>query len=120
MLRAAIQRREVDKQIELDDNEVLNVIEKSIKQSRDAADQFVKGRRQDLADKENQNIAVLQKYMPEALAENEIATLIDQALQETGASTMKDMGKVMAWLKPKVQGRADMGTVSAHIKERLS
>jgi len=120
MLRAAIQRKELDDKIDLDDEGVLVVIEKSIKQSRDAAEQFVKGERQDLADKENQNIDVLQEYMPEALGKDEIAQLIEDAMQQTSASSMKDMGKVMGLLKPQIQGRADMGSVSTLIKERLS
>ncbi len=119
MLRAAIQRKELDDKTELDDDGVLLVIEKSIKQSRDAADQFVKGERQDLADKENQNIDVLKKYMPEALDGHEIAQLIDDAMRQTGANSMKDMGKVMGLLKPQIQGRADMGLVSKLVKERL-
>jgi len=119
MLRAAIQRKELDDKTDLDDDGVLVVIEKSIKQSRDAANQFVKGERQDLADKENQGIEILQQYMPEALDEDEITQLIEDAMQQTGASSMKDMGKVMGLLKPKIQGRADMGSVSARIKEQL-
>jgi len=120
MLQAAIQRREVDERIKLDDSQVLSVVEKLIKQSRDAADQFIKGGRQELADKENQDIAVWQAYMPAQLSEQELDTLIKDAISATGASDIKDMGKVMGWLKPKIQGKADMGQVSGKIKAALS
>jgi uncharacterized protein YqeY len=120
MLRAAIQRREVDERISLDEDQVLAVIEKLIKQGRDAVEQFAKGGRQDLIDKENAQIEVLQTYLPEQLDEAELDALIEEAISSSGASTMKDMGKVMGLLKPKVQGRADMGAVSARIKARLS
>ena len=104
----------------LDDTQVLGVIDKLVKQSREAVEQFVKGARQDLADKENHQIAQWQKYLPQALSEAEVDKLIDGALQATDAASIKDMGKVMAALRPKLQGRADMGAVSAKIKARLS
>lgn len=120
MLMAAIQRREVDERIVLDDGQCLAVVEKLIKQSRDAADQFEKAGRQELVDKENQDIAVWQAYLPEQLSEEEVEALIKQAINETGAASMKEMGKVMGWLKPKLQGKADMGQVSGKIKSALS
>jgi uncharacterized protein YqeY len=120
MLRAAIQRREIDERVSLEEDQVLAVVEKLIKQGRDAVEQFAKGGRQDLIDKENAQIEVLQTYLPEQLDETELDALIDEAISSSGASTMKDMGKVMGLLKPKVQGRADMGAVSARIKARLS
>ena len=120
MLRAAIQRKEVDDQIQLDDEGVLQIIQKMIKQSTDAAEQFIQGSRQDLADKENQNIAVLKTYLPEQLSEDEISVIISKAMADTGAATMKDMGKVMALVKSQLQGRADMGAVSGKIKSLLS
>lgn len=120
MLQAAIQRREIDERIVLDDAQVLGVVDKIVKQSREAVEQFVKGGRQDLTDKENYQIAQWQTYLPQALSEAEVDKLIDDALQATGAASIKDMGKVMAMLKPKLQGRADMGAVSAKIKARLS
>lgn len=120
MLMAAIQRREVDERITLDDTQVMSVIEKIIKQSREAADQFAKGGRQDLVDKENRGIAVWQSYLPMPLSEAEIDQLVAQAISESGATTIKDMGKVVASLKSKVAGRADMGKVSGKVKERLS
>ena len=120
MLQAAIQRREVDERITLDDDQVMAVVEKLIKQSRDAVAQFTKGGREDLIDKENNAISVWQNYLPEPLDEAEVETLIKEAIAQTGASSMKDMGKVMGVLKPKLQGRADMGQVSARIKTALS
>ncbi len=120
MLQAAIQRREVDERIELDKEQCLAVVEKLIKQSRDAAEQFEKAGRQELVDKENQDIAVWQVYLPEQLSEQEVDALIKQAISETGATSMKEMGKVMGWLKPKLQGKADMGQVSGKIKSALS
>ena len=120
MLRAAIQRREVDEQVQLDDDGVLGVIQKQIKQSQDAAEQFKQGGRDDLAAKELVDIEVLKAYLPEQLSDSEVDTLIADAISETGASGMRDMGKVMGLLKPKLQGRADMGAVSGKIKAKLS
>lgn len=120
MLQAAVQRREVDERIELDDTQVISVIEKLIKQSRDAIAQYEKAGRQELADKEKADIDVWQSYLPEQLSEQEIDSLVAAAISETGASSMKDMGKVMGLLKPRLQGKADMGKVSAKIKAGLS
>jgi len=119
MVRAAVQRKEVDERIELDENGVIQVIQKMLKQCADAAGQFVQGGRQDLADKENANIAVLETYLPEKLGDDEVEQLIKSAIDETGATSMKDMGKVMAILKDQIQGRADMGALSAKIKGLL-
>jgi len=101
------------------DDDVLNVVTKQIKQSQDAVKQFIEGDRQDLADKEQIHIDHLKVYLPEQLSEDEINTLISDAMEQTGASEMKDMGKVMGILKPKLQGRADMGAVSGLIKQKL-
>ena len=120
MLQAAIQRREVDDRITLDDNGVLAIVEKIIKQSRDAAEQFTTGNRPELADKEMADIAVWEQYLPEQLDEAEVDTMITQAISESGAQSMKEMGKVMGLLKPKLQGKTDMGAVSAKIKSKLS
>jgi uncharacterized protein YqeY len=120
MLQAAIQRREVDERIELDDNGVLAIVEKIIKQSRDAADQFTQGNRPELAEKEMADIAVWEQYLPAQLDEAEVDAMIEQAISDTGAQGMKEMGKVMGQLKPKLQGKTDMGAVSAKIKTRLS
>jgi len=119
LLRAAIQRREVDERVELDEDEVLAVVQKMIKQGRDSIEQFEKGGRDDLVQKEAATLEVLETYLPEQLDESKLAALIDQALTETGAQSIRDMGKVMGWLKPHVQGRADMGVVSASIKQKL-
>jgi uncharacterized protein YqeY len=120
LLQAAIQRREVDERIELDDAQVLAVVEKLVKQSRDAISQFEQAGRQELADKELADVAVWEKYLPEQLGDEEIDALVKEALEQSGASSMKDMGTVMGILKPKLQGKADMGKVSARIKAALS
>ena len=120
LLRAAIQRREIDERVELGDEEVLAVIQKMIKQGRDSIAQFEQGARDDLVQKEAAMLAVLETYLPEQLAEGELAELINKALTETDAQSLRDMGKVMGWLKPRVQGRADMGAVSSAIKQKLS
>ena len=120
LLRAAIQRREVDEQIELTDDEVLSVIQKMIKQGRDSIEQFEKGDRQDLVEKETAMLTVLEPYLPDALSDQNVAALIAEALIHTNAKSMRDMGQVMGWLKPKLQGRADMAAVSAAVREQLN
>jgi len=120
MLLAAIQRREVDERVSLDDTQIMAVIEKLIKQCRESIEQFVKGARPDLADKENRDIAIMQAYLPAPLGEAEIDALINAAIAASGATSMKDMGKVVASLKPQLAGRADMGKVSAKVKDRLA
>ena len=120
LLRAAIQRREVDEQIELTDDEVVAVIQKMIKQGRDSIEQFEKGHRQDLVEKERAMLTVLEPYLPDALSDEDLAALIAEALAHTNAASMRDMGQVMGWLKPKLQGRADMATVSAAVREQLN
>ena len=120
MLWAAIQRREVDERITLDDTQVLSVVEKTVRQSRDAVEQFLKGKRPDLADKENRDIAFWEVYLPAQASEEEVAKLVREAIAATGAASIKDMGKVVGVLKPKLQGRADMGKVSALVKAQLA
>ena len=120
MVRAAIQRKEVDERTELDDNGVLQVLQKMVKQCNDAAEQFKKGGRDDLAQKELDNIGVMQAYLPEKLSDAEVDLLIQDAIKQTGAESMKDMGKVMGILRDKVQGRADMGALSGRIKSLLA
>ena len=120
LLRAAIQRREVDERIELDDRGVLEVVQKMVKQSNDAASQFDQGGRDDLAEKERASIAFLEQYLPEQLSPEEIDEIVTRAISETGASSIKDMGKVMALVKSQVQGKADMGAVSAIVKSKLA
>lgn len=119
MLTAAIKQREVDERIEMDDTQVLAIVEKSIKQRRESIKQYEDGGRPELAEKEQAEIDILQPYLPEQLSEDELAKLVDEAISKSGASEMKDMGKVMGQLKPKIQGRADMGAVSAMVKAKL-
>lgn len=120
LLRAAIQRREIDERIELDDDKVLSVIQKMIKQGRDSISQFEKGHRQDLVEKELVMVRLLEAYVPEDLNERELISLIDKALNESKAQSIKDMGSVMSFLKTKIRGRADMSTVSALVREKLN
>jgi uncharacterized protein len=119
LILAAIKQREVDERISLDDTQVLAVLEKMIKQRREAITQFEAGGRADLVAKETAEIAVLQGYLPAQMTPAELDALIAEAIAASGASSIKDMGKVMAAVKPKAQGRADMGAVSARIKQKL-
>jgi len=119
LLLAAIKQREVDERVTLDDAQVLAVIEKMIKQRREAIAQFEVGGRSDLVAKETAEIGVLQGYLPTQLTAAEIDALIAEAIAATGAASVKDMGKVMGLVKPKAQGRADMGALSARIKQKL-
>ena len=119
LLLAAIKQREVDERIALDDGQVLAVIEKMIKQRREAISQFESGGRSDLVAKETAEIGVLQAYLPAQLTPAEIDTLITEAIVATGAASIKDMQKVMGFVKAKAQGRADMGALSARIKQKL-
>ena len=119
LLLAAIKQREVDERITLDDGQVVAVIEKMIKQRREAIGQFESGGRSDLVAKETAEIGVLQGYLPTQLTAAEIDALIAEAIAATGAASIKDMGKVMGLVKPKAQGRADMGALSARIKQKL-
>jgi uncharacterized protein YqeY len=120
LITSAIKQREVDERIVLDDTQVLSVLEKMIKQRKESVVQFQAGNRQDLVDKENSEITLLQGYLPSQLSEVELDSLIGEAVVSTGASSIKDMGKVMAIIKSKAQGRADMAAVGAKIKARLS
>jgi uncharacterized protein YqeY len=120
MLQAAIKQREVDERITLDDVQVLTVLEKMIKTRKEALEQFRAGAREDLADKEAREIAQLQVYLPEQLSADELATIIAAAIASTGATSIKDMGKVVAAVKQQAAGRADMGAVSAAIKAKLA
>ncbi|MFM5193175.1 GatB/YqeY domain-containing protein [Aeromonas media] len=120
LLMAEIKQREVDTRVELNDEDILAVVTKMVKQRRDSISQFEAAGRQDLADKESAEILVLQEFLPQQLTAEEIAVLIEQAITESGAAVMADMGKVMAVLKPKIQGRADVGAVSAQVKTSLA
>jgi len=119
MLTAELKQREVVDAVELTDAVVIAAIEKMIKQRRDAEQQYRNGNRPELADAEAAEVAILAGYLPQALGEAELAALIADAIRETAAAGPKDMGKVMAWLKPKVAGRADMGKLSGQIKAKL-
>jgi uncharacterized protein len=119
MLQAGVQQREVDERITLDDAQVLAVIDKMIKQRRESVVQFEAGHRADLVAKESAEIAWLAQYLPAQLGDAELEALIREAIAATGAASMKEMGKVMGVLKPKVQGRTDIGALSARIKTAL-
>lgn len=120
LILAAVKQREVDERITLDDSQVLAAIEKMIKQRKEAITQFEAGGRADLVAKETAEIGILQGYLPAQMSDAEIDTLIAEAIASTGAASIKDMGKVMGAVKAKAQGRADMGAVSARIKQKLS
>ena len=119
LINAAIKQREVDERIELDDIQVLAVLDKMLKQRRDSITQYEAAKREDLAEQERYEIGICQEYLPTALTAEEIAALIEAAVAASGAASLKDMGKVMALLKPQVQGRADVGAVSALVKQNL-
>jgi uncharacterized protein YqeY len=119
MITSAIKQREVDERITLDDSQVLSVLEKMIKQRKESLVQFQAGNRQDLVEKEAAEITLLQAYLPSQLSDTEIDVLINETVAATGATSIKDMGKVMAIIKGKAQGRADMGKVGAKIKAKL-
>jgi uncharacterized protein len=119
MVTAAIKQREVDERITLDDAQVLSVLEKMIKQRKESLVQFQAGNRPDLVDKESSEITLLQGYLPSQLSDIEIDALIVDAIASTGAASIKDMGKVMGFIKGKAQGRADMAAVGAKIKAKL-
>ena len=120
LLLAAVKQREVDERITLDDAGVVSVVEKMIKQRKDSISQFEKGARQDLADKEKFEVAVLEAYLPQQLPQAEIDAIVAEAIAATGAKGPGDMGKVMGVVKPKLAGRADMGKVSALVKAKLT
>jgi len=120
LILAAIKQREVDERIELDDEQVLLVLDKMLKQRRESIAQFQAAGRDDLVVVEEAEIVVIQQFMPEPLSEDEVKSLIDHAISQSGAESMKDMGKVMAIIKPQAQGRVDMSMVSKLIKAQLS
>jgi uncharacterized protein YqeY len=119
MALAAVKQREVDERITLTDTDVLAILTKMVKQRKDAAEQFDAADRKDLSDQERAEITIIESFLPQPLTDEEVTVLIEQAMTETGASGMQDMGKVMGWLKPKVQGRTDMGPLSGKIKAKL-
>jgi uncharacterized protein YqeY len=119
LVTAAIKQIEVDERIELDDAQVLAVLDKMAKQHRDSIEQFEKATRDDLVQKEQSELAIILEFLPKALNDDEVSTMIEEAITESGATDIKDMGKVMGILKPKVQGRADMGKISGLVKQKL-
>ena len=119
LLQSAIKQREVDERIELDDMQVVEAIEKMLKQRRDSISQYEAANRHDLADVEKFEVGVLQEYLPQALTDEEVDVILTQVITETGAVGIKDMSKVMAGIKPLVVGRADMAKISGLIKTRL-
>ncbi len=120
LITAAIKQREVDERIVLDDAQILAILDKMLKQRRDSLSQYETAGRTDLAEQEAYEIGIIQEYLPAPLSEAEVGAMIDDAITALGVTSMKDMGKVMAVLKPQMQGRADMSAVSAKIKNRLS
>jgi hypothetical protein len=120
LILAAVKQREVDERITLGDADILAVLDKMVKQRRDSINQFEQAGRQELADKEAAEVAVIQEYLPAALSESEVDTLITEAMAASGASSPQDIGKIMGLLKPQLQGRADMSLVSRKVKEKLS
>lgn len=120
MVQAEFKRIEVDERIEIDDARVLVVLDKMLKQRKDSAQQFRDADRIDLAEQEESESAIIQEFLPAALSEEEVAAIIDEAIASSGAESARDMGKVMALVKPQVQGRGDMGIVSQLVKAKLA
>ncbi len=120
LILAAIKQREVDERIELDDEQVIIVLDKMLKQRRESIRQYRDAGRDDLAEVEEAEIVVIKEFLPESLTDAEIDSMIESAVSDSGAASIRDMGKVMAVLKPKMQGRADMSLVSAKIKQKLA
>ena len=120
MMLAEFKRIEIDERIELDDTRVLSVLDKMSKQRKDSLTQYLEANRDDLADIEQQELEVIKTYLPQPLNEEQIATILDQAISQCKAESMADMAQLMAIIKPQVQGRADMGLISKRVKVRLS
>jgi uncharacterized protein len=120
LVTAALKQREVDERIVLDDAGTIEILVKLVKQRKDSIEQYTAAKREDLAEQERMELALIETYLPTAFGDDELNAMLDEAFAATGADTMKDMGKVMGWMKPKIQGRADMGALSAKIKARLS
>ena len=120
LIMAAIKQQEVDSRKELSDEDVTAILTKMVKQRRDSVEQYTNAGRTDLADQELSEIAIIEQYLPEQLSAEEVASLIDEAIAATGAAGPQDMGKVMGQLKPRLQGRADMGAASAIVRQKLA
>jgi len=119
LISSAVKQREVDERVETDDAAMLTILDKMAKQRRESIEQFTAADRTDLADAEKAELEIIQTYLPKQLSESEINALVDKAVTDTGASSIKDMGKVMGILKPELQGKADMSAVSSLVKSRL-
>ncbi|MDF2548145.1 GatB/YqeY domain-containing protein [Anaerosolibacter sp.] len=119
MIRAAIKQYEVDKRVELDDESILDIMSKQVKQKRDAIEEFAKGNRQDLVDEAKAEIDILMEYLPQQLTEEEMKQIVSEVVKEVGATTAKDMGKVMSALMPKVKGRADGKLLNQVVRQFL-
>lgn len=119
MIRAAIKQYEVDKRVELDDESILDIMSKQVKQKRDAIEEFAKGNRQDLVDEAKAEIDILMEYLPQQLTEEEMKLIVSEVVKEVGATTAKDMGKVMSALMPKVKGRADGKLLNQVVRQFL-
>tara|TARA_Y100000748_G_C15439024_1_gene466408 strand:+ start:302 stop:751 length:450 start_codon:yes stop_codon:yes gene_type:complete len=120
LIQAGLKQKEVDDRIELNDEQTIAILDKMAKQHRDSIEQFGRANRNDLIEKEQQELNIIESYLPEQLSNDDINSLIEHAISEVGANSLKDMGKIMALLKDKLQGRADMGHVSRLIKAKLS
>ena len=120
MILEAIKKKEIDERIELDDAQVMTVIQKMVKQRKDSISQFSDAGRTDLVEIEEAELEIINNYMPEQLSDEEVESVVDRAINDSGANSMKDMGKLMGMLKPRLQGKADMSIVSQLIKSRLS
>jgi hypothetical protein len=120
MILEAIKQKEIDERIELDDAQVMSVIQKMVKQRKDSISQFSDAGRSDLVEIEEAELETINNYMPEQLSDEEVASVVDKAINDSGANSMKDMGKLMGMLKAQLQGKADMSLVSQLIKSRLS
>jgi len=120
LILAAVKQREVDERITLDDEQVLASLGKMVKQRRDSIAQYQKAERQDLVDQEAFELSVIEEYLPPPLSADELAAMLDEVIEQTGATSAQDMGKVMGVMKSRAQGRADMGVISSQVKQRLS
>ena len=120
MLLAAIKQKEVDERIELTDKDVITIVQKMLKQRKDSIQQFKDANRDDLVEKEQAEVEIISKYMPEQLSETEVTDIVETVISETGADSMKDMGKLMGALKTKLDGKADMSFVNQIIRQKLS
>jgi hypothetical protein len=120
MILEAIKKKEIDERIEIDDAQVMTVIQKMVKQRKDSISQFSDAGRTDLVEIEEAELEIINNYMPEQLSDEEVESVVDRAINDSGANSMKDMGKLMGMLKPRLQGKADMSIVSQLIKSRLS